>query len=722
MPGNFLPKTTDISQLTLDSVHYDTNDSGVVVSSTLFVLYLLFMKTFLQLPSALNTSRFGFNFNNNVIKDFNIVGLLVGGSSVYNLSQDPSRDWDGLIVVKDIPSVVALMSNTRALSTLLMVVKPGTDSSWWDTMHLLNVDFEGVRFYGFTPSGLKKSVKIIAKDLIEALLKDTNPRAIRILSQKDIRLYSTSYLGRCSWRVQPVTTISVQQFILHDADIYVTPRDTNGHIYASFGCTMDLLLTGRWVYQAEDNIAALSLSAIHKYSCLPGVWIPVDWTAIFSRNARFPDAFRRTLRDRPGWGELFKPSATPFNMPGVLFWLEDSTYPGDSSNQTTHSKICSQYNTSDTTYHDLDIKNRWVVSAHVNSQFSGNSTAVRLSSLQRPQISIFCKKTAQWQAELLGASRVQMLLANRVHLPLSSDPVQGAIFYPWFEGESLSDLRLKYYAFPEYSIQSTNLFEVIIQAEMRKAEDMLSLYCRTASTTQRSNSNIQQFFCDRIPDNRRIRELYPQGVLINGTRYDATHLMSMPATINGKPFPSLLSILEKAPVKLRADDVSVLGLGDGHGGNVLIGNKDENSAESLRYIDYEAAGRHSPWLDMAKPTYNDIFYSIFYADLLGRNLDATKVVHAVVHEHSIDIALVYAPDTVSCSIWQVRKRYFLEPFVKHLKVRGFETKSWNEQLGLALLCCAMLTRSFHEREDMFFANMALGMLLSQWNGTDDFEY
>lgn len=49
----------------------------------------------------------------------------------------------------------------------------------------------------------------------------------------------------------------------------------------------------------------------------------------------------------------------------------------------------------------------------------------------------------------------------------------------------------------------------------------------------------------------------------------------------------------------------------------MIGNSVQpNSAKQVLYVDYEVSGCHSPILDLAKPFYNDVFFSALYADCI----------------------------------------------------------------------------------------------------------
>lgn len=102
----------------------------------------------------------------------NIVGLLVGGSTVYqHIEQgtvNQARDFDSILVVKSKQDLVELINRPEQRSKLIHVLGiyheasaslacPDPDSLYWDL-------FDAVRLTGFTREGVKKSVKIITEE------------------------------------------------------------------------------------------------------------------------------------------------------------------------------------------------------------------------------------------------------------------------------------------------------------------------------------------------------------------------------------------------------------------------------------------------------------------------------------------------------------------------------------------------------------------------------
>lgn len=68
------------------------------------------------------------------------------------------------------------------------------------------------------------------------------------------------------------------------------------------------------------------------------------------------------------------------------------------------------------------------------------------------------------------------------------------------------------------------------------------------------------------------------------------------------------------------------------------------STPALRYVDYEVAGFHSPYIDMVKSIYLDNFFTALYADLLVDDITDACIsgtswkVHWEVNESNVDIA------------------------------------------------------------------------------------
>lgn len=192
----------------------------------------------------------------------------------------------------------------------------------------------------------------------------------------------------------------------------------------------------------------------------------------------------------------------------------------------------------------------------------------------------------------------------------------------------------------------------------------------------------------------------------------------MPWIINGKRYPSLRQSFDVAletlsPSSLETSSCpTVFGLGDAHGGNVMISPKARGRrSHTLLYVDYEVAGFHPVMLDLAKPFYNDVFFETLYHDLAAgamttggvscRSMEGTLVVDFVPHV-----------DAMSQAVLDIKLRYLIQPLCDEVRNAGVCLDSHVSILANALLLCATLTRNFATEEDAFLRNFATGIALS----------
>lgn len=134
-----------------------------------------------------------------------------------------------------------------------------------------------------------------------------------------------------------------------------------------------------------------------------------------------------------------------------------------------------------------------------------------------------------------------------------------------------------------------------------------------------------------LEDHSRLKDFYGvSGVPLGGSRGYLTLniFFNIQLVLNDVSVPSISAILNEAQENLSPgamqDCILGVGHGDLHFGNILVSDSSDrgssDSCLSLVYVDYGFTGLHSPWLDLAKPLYNDVFHSYFYADLLERDL------------------------------------------------------------------------------------------------------
>ena len=199
--------------------------------------------------------------------------------------------------------------------------------------------------------------------------------------------------------------------------------------------------------------------------------------------------------------------------------------------------------------------------------------------------------------------------------------------------------------------------------------------------------------------------------------------LGSPLIINGQSHQSLRYHLNRASRVLDPDRVGGLqslptafGLGDGHGGNVMVSSA--SSPPSMLYVDYEVAGQHTPFLDLAKPIYQDGFFNIAYADVLYGDLTVgsqRKVVSVRWREDAGSIHIDYHLDLkpLEKGIAVIKLEYLLRPMLEALdRIAPHQRQLAEEILAYSLFACALLTRNYSTRADVFYLNLAIGVRLA----------
>lgn len=135
---------------------------------------------------------------------------------------------------------------------------------------------------------------------------------------------------------------------------------------------------------------------------------------------------------------------------------------------------------------------------------------------------------------------------------------------------------------------------------------------------------------------------------------------------------------------------------------------------AIYFIDYEAAGHHSPFLDFAKPLYLDRFFSVMYYDIVSKSSDPTSERVPVswrIDDGKVCIDLDAPLSDLDKVICFVKLEYTLKPLLEYTAQNLEEQiESARSILSAALLCCALLTRDFSWHPDSFFLSCAVGIL------------
>ena len=201
--------------------------------------------------------------------------------------------------------------------------------------------------------------------------------------------------------------------------------------------------------------------------------------------------------------------------------------------------------------------------------------------------SVFCKQTVHTTPESEGA-KLAAQYYPRVQQPLTVS--KDRLVYPVFDGRTQAELR---YDWLEGRCQNSHLMVLIMDAELRKAEDTLRAYAMSIAdsgnlTTPRSLL-IHRFFHERLASpGTRLRDFYGDDLEISDNKISLEIFMDARIYVNGHEYPALHNICKRAERLLQPDgeinySPVAFGLGDAHGGNMMIAS-DSNAQGLSRYI------------------------------------------------------------------------------------------------------------------------------------------
>ena len=213
-----------------------------------------------------------------------------------------------------------------------------------------------------------------------------------------------------------------------------------------------------------------------------------------------------------------------------------------------------------------------------------------------------------------------------VQVLAAAQPARRRLFFQRFTGETLNEIRLRYchgqgIVGKDTSGRNCLSDEFFVNVDLRRANDVLVVYLRSFRPGDESitcaRQRIYSFFHHRLLGNRRLQQFY--GVEHPGLFPQTAHgtmsldaFSDLPIVINGRSYHNLRHHLGRALQILdphRVGGLNLLpttfGMGDGHGGNVMVST--ESTTPSILYVDYEIAGTHTTFLDLAKPIYQDDF-------------------------------------------------------------------------------------------------------------------
>ena len=339
------------------------------------------------------------------------------------------------------------------------------------------------------------------------------------------------------------------------------------------------------------------------------------------------------------------------------------------------------------------------------------------------------------EVEVLSSVK-QYFPVESVQTVLAVDEVKKDVFFKRFPGEVLNEIRLQYHH--GQSILHGDLGQLhcrteewFIDLELRRAEDVLAAYqnsFRLMSPVNCSEQQIHNLYHARLLHDCRFRDFYSacspsffEGIF--NSCMPSQEFLDILIIIKGQNHGTLRHHLDRATYILDPERPAGLqslpcafGFGDGHGGNVMV-SLDSNPPPIL-YVDYEVTGHNTPFLDLVKPIYLDGFFSAAYADLLYEYLPRKNDVGDIWVEWTIEKDRIFIDYGFTLEpLWKalacIKLEYILRPVLDMLgELAPSQRDTAEETLACGLFCCALLTRNYSTRPDVFYLNLALGIRLA----------
>ncbi|KAI0414122.1 hypothetical protein F5X98DRAFT_390129 [Xylaria grammica] len=649
-----------------------------------------------------------------------VLCVFIGGSHLYNQehpesSQNPRQgNYDGIVVVKSKHQIYSLVAESRQRQRLLNMMgverQEEVDFPIPSPSSPLYPEFDAIQISGYDGANVKRSVTLLSSDYFSQ-----NKTSLNVLSSKDRRVFDSNVSS--VKLLQQATTLGAS-VILHDQWVYSSDDEK---AIGAFGAIADLIVSGACIYGQEPYGQDIKNLLANRYASVTGYSPTVSSFAKWRRfSPSYAEWLSRELATLHPTSSVTTPRPSPKGIENVFLYgstvqtggnfnLESSTRP-----RKLPKEVVGQF--------DEGLVTRQ--GGH-DPKFSNNSSTYIVKT-QHPLngVDVFVKESSHAQEELQAAKEASRYFP-RIVIPRMAK--SGELLYPFFAGITQSDIMLSYI---QGGRQDTSMMESILYLELVKAGDTLRNYRSSLSLQSIApapRQNIQRFFHDRLLNDRRMHEYYGQGVTLGGETVSLERLFSLRWIINGKPYPSLREAFDEARVAMAPSSALMLscpiafGLGDAHGGNVMLKQGNENGVTNdVLFIDYEVAGLHPVMVDLTKPLYGDGFFETLYQRLMPGKVDLGLKYRLRSDTNTILIDISPQLDSLTQAIMDIKLRYLVKPLCDEVRSLGGDLEDHVPLLGTALFLCATVARDFSNSDQEFLSNFATGLILREARNWGEF--
>lgn len=653
-----------------------------------------------------------------------ILAIVFSGCAVYYHAErstlDRARDFDGAILVKSRGDIATLLADKKPQLKRLLAMQREENPSWDLSADDLQA-VDGVRFAGWTSNDVKLSYKILSLESFS-----TSPGVTNLLSRKDRRVYEgyTSE-GWPTLRVQQSTKIKNHTVVLHDDWIldstFIFPTGSKQDSII-FGVTADLLLTGYWFRDPENtrDFIRRKLISYASEKGSTGICSPV-----FARDTRFEPLYRAWLASQlsryANFGSLrtrAHVARAPVHM-SIASSIARTCRPFSHCGPSIASKLAVSIEEEELKRALQHLEHDYVLNPFSSNSRTGVARVMAMTyNGSCHPLKVFFKITT------IEKQRLEEKIWGNItaFYPFTQKPLNlgNVACYPYLDFPTQSQLHAEC-----MNESSEKGLTSMIDIEMRKSEDTLrahreSFQSQGCGKYMAEKWQIHRFFWLRLAQEDRFVRWYKDGIVVDGHRLQLEEFAKLKLCVNGKrhsSFGDLHALAQRvlAPTSF-SDSPVVFGLGDAHGGNVMISSEGSPfPGEKLLYIDYEVSGFHSPFLDLAKPLYNDVFFAALYAHLAPAKFS----VNAHLENDCLFVNTRCQGNYLALAILRIKRHFLIEPLCKTLVQNSVDLERGVQILVNALFACALLTRNFVDDWDQLFVNLAIGTSLSSCRTFED---
>lgn len=269
------------------------------------------------------------------------------------------------------------------------------------------------------------------------------------------------------------------------------------------------------------------------------------------------------------------------------------------------------------------------------------------------------------------------------------------LIYDVIESESVFDV-----AWAIENGDETNFDDLRI-AQSKADDDLLTLYLNSMeqqSAEAAAKSPIHQLFYHRLTGGRLDRFYNIQNQIELPKGESSFHeVRTAKWVINGQVYHQTINeIIQQASENLypHQSEVSIVGHGDAHNGNVFFQHSDQ-SPPSLLYFDPAFAGRHNPLLDLTKPLFHNVFAMWMY---FPREKQAQTEISLSIKDNFWVVEHDYTLHPVREMFLRSKVDKVLVPLLRNWHSAQCLPTNWRLYLKSALFCCPFLTMNLADKQ------------------------